>query len=166
MGGARYARYLRSLSQAALLAILEAARWAAFGPQSPTVAFLRRNVDRSKGGTEPRMSERWQHDLSADGADPQWIARRMCDQPCPPHRLARIDRSIRYFGGYGRLLHVQRNQAEYIMAVQSVALACQNLLLAVHDLGLGASWLCAPLFVPELVREVLDLPDHWQPQAI
>ena len=60
----------------------------------------------------------------------------------------------------------QRNQAEYVMAVQSVALACQNLLLAAHDLGLGACWLCAPLFVPALVCAALDLPGHWQPQAI
>ena len=28
------------------------------------------------------------------------------------------------------------------------------------------AWLCAPLFVPALVREVLGLPGHWQPQAI
>ena len=52
------------------------------------------------------------------------------------------------------------------MAVQSVALACQNLLLAAHAAGLGACWMCAPLFVPALVRQVLDLPEAWQPQAL
>ena len=60
----------------------------------------------------------------------------------------------------------ERNLAELIMAVQSVALACQNLLLAAHDAGLGACWLCAPLFVPDLVRDVLVLPSAWQPQAM
>ena len=59
-----------------------------------------------------------------------------------------------------------RAEAERLMAVQSVALACQNLLLAAHDAGLGACWLCAPLFVPDVVRSVLDLPDQWHPQAI
>jgi len=39
-------------------------------------------------------------------------------------------------------------QAERIMATQSVALAVQNLLLAAHDRGLGACWMCAPLFCP------------------
>ena len=52
------------------------------------------------------------------------------------------------------------------MAVQSVALACQNLLLAAHAHGLGACWMCAPLFVPELVRDTLDLPQTWEPQAL
>jgi coenzyme F420-0:L-glutamate ligase/coenzyme F420-1:gamma-L-glutamate ligase len=60
----------------------------------------------------------------------------------------------------------RRNQAEWTMAVQSVALACQNLLLAAHYDGLGACWMCAPLFVPDLVREVLRLPDSWIPQAL
>ncbi len=60
----------------------------------------------------------------------------------------------------------RRAQSEYLMAVQSTALACQNLLLAAHAAGLGACWLCAPLFVPETVRAVLDLPVDWEPQAL
>ncbi len=60
----------------------------------------------------------------------------------------------------------KRSQAEYLMAVQSVAMAGQNLLLAAHDAGLGACWMCAPLFCPDVVRSALDLPDDWQPQAL
>jgi F420 biosynthesis protein FbiB-like protein len=59
-----------------------------------------------------------------------------------------------------------RAQAEWTMAVQSVALACQNLLLAAEAHGVGACWMCAPLFVPELVRRVLELPGDWEPQAL
>jgi F420 biosynthesis protein FbiB-like protein len=59
-----------------------------------------------------------------------------------------------------------RNQNEYIMAVQSVAMAGQNLLLTAHALGLGACWMCAPLFVPDVVRAALDLPSDWQPQGM
>lgn len=58
-----------------------------------------------------------------------------------------------------------RRRAEWIMATQSVALAGQNLLLAAHAEGLGACWLCAPLFCPEVVRDALGLPEDWQPQA-
>lgn len=61
---------------------------------------------------------------------------------------------------------MRRAQAEYLMAVQSVAMAGQNLLLAAHATGLGACWVCAPLFCPETVRTVLNLPDSWQPQGM
>jgi F420 biosynthesis protein FbiB-like protein len=61
---------------------------------------------------------------------------------------------------------VQRNHNEYIMAVQSTAMAGQNILLAAHASGLGACWMCAPLFCPDLVQETLELPDDWQPQGI
>ena len=60
----------------------------------------------------------------------------------------------------------QRQKNEWLMAVQSTALAGQNLLLATHALGLGACWMCAPLFSPDIVRQTLDLPADWQPQAL
>jgi F420 biosynthesis protein FbiB-like protein len=60
----------------------------------------------------------------------------------------------------------RRNALEYVMAAQSTAMAGQNLLLAAHEAGLGACWMCAPLFAPELVRAALELPDDWQPQAL
>ncbi|MCU0513052.1 MAG: nitroreductase family protein [Anaerolineae bacterium] len=60
----------------------------------------------------------------------------------------------------------RRQHHEYVMAVQSTAMAGQNLLLAAAAHGLGACWMCAPLFCPEVVAEALDLPEDWQPQAI
>lgn len=60
----------------------------------------------------------------------------------------------------------RRNQAEYLMAVQSVAMAGQNLQLAAAAAGLGACWVCAPLFCPAVVSTTLDLPDVWQPQGM
>jgi coenzyme F420-0:L-glutamate ligase / coenzyme F420-1:gamma-L-glutamate ligase len=60
----------------------------------------------------------------------------------------------------------RRNALETLMAAQSTAMAGQNLLLAAHEAGLGACWMCAPLFAPEVVRAALELPDDWQPQAL
>ena len=60
----------------------------------------------------------------------------------------------------------KRSHNEFTMAVQSTAMAGQNLLLAAHESGLGACWMCAPLFCPGVVRRVLDLPEDWQPQAL
>jgi F420 biosynthesis protein FbiB-like protein len=58
-----------------------------------------------------------------------------------------------------------RTEAERAMAAQSAALAGGNLLLAAHAEGLGACWMCAPLFAVEIVRRALDLPRDWEPQA-
>jgi F420 biosynthesis protein FbiB-like protein len=60
----------------------------------------------------------------------------------------------------------QRQQSERLMAVQSTAMAAQNLLLAAHAEGLGACWMCAPLFCPEVVIEAVGLPLGWEPQAL
>ncbi len=59
-----------------------------------------------------------------------------------------------------------RRTAEFLMAVQGTAMATQNLLLAAHAEGLGACWMCAPLFCPDVVREALGLPVDWQPQGL
>jgi coenzyme F420-0:L-glutamate ligase / coenzyme F420-1:gamma-L-glutamate ligase len=57
-------------------------------------------------------------------------------------------------------------RAEHAMAMQSVAAAIDSLLLAAEARGLGACWVCAPLFCPEAVRETLALPDDWEAQAL
>lgn len=60
----------------------------------------------------------------------------------------------------------KRNRAEYMMAVQSVAAAGLQLLLAAHAEGLGAVWACWPLFAQETIRETLNLAESWEPQGI
>jgi coenzyme F420-0:L-glutamate ligase / coenzyme F420-1:gamma-L-glutamate ligase len=60
----------------------------------------------------------------------------------------------------------RRRQAEYLMAVQSTAMATQNLLLACEQEGLGACVMCAPLFCPEVVAEAAKLPLGWQAQML
>lgn len=60
----------------------------------------------------------------------------------------------------------KRNKAEYLMAIQSVANAGMQMLLAAHAEGLGGVWVCSPLFVQETIHNVLDLPKTWEPQAM
>ena len=52
------------------------------------------------------------------------------------------------------------------MAIQSTAMAGQNLLLAAQALDIGACWMCAPLFCPEAVKGCLQLPATWQLQGL
>jgi coenzyme F420-0:L-glutamate ligase/coenzyme F420-1:gamma-L-glutamate ligase len=60
----------------------------------------------------------------------------------------------------------RRRRAEYLMGVQSIAAYIQTLLLSAHYYGLGACWVCAPLFCPSVVKKVLGLPRNIEPQAM
>ena len=60
----------------------------------------------------------------------------------------------------------ERQQAERTMAVQSVAAAGLQLLLAAHAEGLGGVWACWPLFAPEAIRKALGLCENWEPQGM
>lgn len=60
----------------------------------------------------------------------------------------------------------KRAHAERIMAIQGVAMAGGFIQLAAHAEGLGACWLCAPLFAPMVAREALELPEAWEPQGL
>ncbi|MDQ7029925.1 MAG: nitroreductase family protein [Ardenticatenia bacterium] len=112
------------------------------------------------------MAADFRRDLLADGLPPEEVT-------------ARVERSRARIGGAPALILAcmsmremdvypdrRRQACEHMMAVQSVALACQNLLLAAHAAGLGACWLCAPIFCPDTVRRVLRLPPDWEPQGL
>ena len=112
------------------------------------------------------LGERWRADRLADGDAPDVveadIARSHARITCAPVVfLACL--TMADMDGYS---DTRRKSAERIMAVQSVAAAIQNLLLAAHAEGLGVCWMCAPLFAPEAARVALDLPDDWEPQAL
>lgn len=55
---------------------------------------------------------------------------------------------------------------ETIMAIQSVAAAGLQLLLAAHAEGLGGNWICWPLYAQEETRAALGLPKTWEPEAM
>jgi nitroreductase len=55
-------------------------------------------------------------------------------------------------------------RGERLYSVQSCAAAAQNMLLAAHDLGLGACWIGA--FDEEKIRNILGCPADTRPQAV
>jgi coenzyme F420-0:L-glutamate ligase / coenzyme F420-1:gamma-L-glutamate ligase len=60
----------------------------------------------------------------------------------------------------------KRQTAERMMAIQSVAAAGLQLLLAAHAEGLGGVWACWPLFAQETIQMTLNLSESWEPQAM
>ncbi|HJS17130.1 MAG TPA: nitroreductase family protein [Anaerolineales bacterium] len=60
----------------------------------------------------------------------------------------------------------KRQHAEKMMAIQSVAAAGLQLLLAAHAEGLGGVWACWPLFAQETIQRTLNLSESWEPQGM
>jgi F420 biosynthesis protein FbiB-like protein len=112
------------------------------------------------------MGERLRTDRSRDGDPAEAIeadvARsRARIEGAPVVLVAAL--TMRDMDSYG---DARRSTAEHQMAVQATAAAVQNILLMAHARGLGACWMCAPLFCPDTVRAALGLPTDWEPQAL
>jgi F420 biosynthesis protein FbiB-like protein len=156
----------RPIAREVLEKVLEAALWAPSAHNRQPWRFCVVTSDDVKQQLSARMADQWRNDLGADEADPALIERRIAISHARLMGAAALVVASLTMEQMDLYSDARRNHAEWTMAAQSVALACQNLLLAAHHYGLGACWMCAPLFVPELVCSVLQLPAAWQPQAL
>jgi len=160
-------RYLPDPVEKPLLEmLLTAAIWAPSAHNRQPWRFCVVTTDPVKQELSDRMGARWRADLGADGVDTAIIERRVRISHARITGAPALVAASLSLEGMDDYPDQRRQEAEWLMAVQSTALACQNLLLAAQHFGLAACWMCAPLFVPDLVRDVLDLPDSWQPQAL
>lgn len=146
--------------------LLEAARWAPSAHNRQPWRFAVIEEMETKRALATAMGERLRADLERDGAPSDVIESEVSRSharivAAPVAIVACM--TMRDMDVYS---DTPRMKAERTMAVQSVAMAVQNLLLAAHALGLGACWMCAPLFVSDTVREVLGLESDWEPQAL
>ncbi len=113
-----------------------------------------------------RMADEFRRDLRADGLAEAAVEQRVGRAV---ERLVRAPAAVilcATTAGADRYPEGRREQAERTMTLQSVSLAGGQLLLAAHAEGLGACWMCGPLFAPQAVRETLRLPADWEPQAL
>lgn len=151
---------------AILESILTAAIWAASAHNRQPWRFCVVESSSTKETLAGAMGARLRHDLEADGVPETVIAAdtgRSYSRITSAPVLIVLCLSMADMDIYP---DPQRAHNEMIMAVQSTAMAGQNLLLAAHDAGLGACWMCAPLFCPDVIVGTLDLPADWQPQAL
>lgn len=154
------------ISREQIIQLFELAHWApsAHNQQPWRFAVLTHPGDKAR--LARAMGERLREDRTADGDPPDEIERdvarsyaRITGAPV----LIVICLSMIEMDTYPDR---RRNRYEWIMAVQSVSMAAQNMWLAAHSQGLAMCWLCAPLFVPNLVRETLNLPPDWEPVGL
>jgi len=155
-----------AVPQTVIETVLTAATWAPSAHNRQPWRFCVIQSGEQKERLAHAMGDRLRRDLEADGvaeaviaADTERSYSRITSAPV----LIALCLSL---ADMDRYPDVQRNEKEWVMAVQSTAMAGQNLLLAAHDQGLGACWMCAPLFCPDVVSAALTLPEDWQPQAL
>lgn len=156
----------QAIEPAVLENLLQAASWAPSAHNRQPWRFCVVTSAATKLALSQHMAAQWRRDLQTDGTDPALVERRAAISQARMTGAGALIMAAVSMEEMDSYPDQRRSQAEWTMAVQSVALACQNLLLAAHHYGLGACWMCAPLFVPELVRDVLHLPVTWHPQAL
>jgi coenzyme F420-0:L-glutamate ligase / coenzyme F420-1:gamma-L-glutamate ligase len=146
--------------------LLTAAGWAPSAHNRQPWRFVVMTGDETKHRLATAMGDRLRQDLTADHVPEAVIAKdvgRSYQRITQAPLLILLCLTMAEMDSYP---DARRQQNEWIMAVQSTAMAGQNLLLAAHALGLAACWMCAPLFCPDVVAHTLDLPPDWQPQAL
>ena len=146
--------------------VLEAARLAPSAHNRQPWRFVVLRDEGERARLADAMGARLRSDRLADGADPEVVEAdvvrsriRLVQAPCAILVCLTLHAMDRY-------PDERRTAAEERMAVQSVAMAGENLLLAASAEGLGACWMCAPVFAPQEARRALGLPDDWEPQGI
>ena len=149
-----------------LLDVLKAASWAPSAHNCQPWRFAVIDQPRTKEKLARAMGKKLRIDLTADGvpveiidADVERSFTRLTAAPV----VVVVSLTVEGMDTYP---DQRRQNNEWLMAVQSTAMAGQNLMLAAHANGLGTCWMCAPLFSPEVVRKTLNLPAHWQPQGL
>jgi F420 biosynthesis protein FbiB-like protein len=156
----------KEVSHRILNTILEAATWAPSAHNAQPWRFIVVKDLNVKVELARAMANRWKRDLAKDGVSEKDLV-----------NLA--DVSVEQFSNapiiiipcltMAEMHHYpdnRRQKIEFIMAVQSVTAAIENMLLAAHAFGLGACWFCAPLFCPKTVRKILNIPSDTEPQAL
>jgi len=156
----------KEVSKEALSRILEGARWAPSAHNAQPWRFIIIRDSLTKQRLAKAMASRWNQDMSKNGI-------------LKERRESLIKASVELFENAPIIIIVcltmdnmeeypdeRRKKIEYVMAVQSVAAAIENMLLAAEGEGLGSCWFCAPLFCQDVVRKTLRIPKHIDPQAL
>ncbi len=154
------------VSKEAFFRVLEACRWAPSAHNAQPWRFIVIRDSVLKLRFAENMADQWEKDMIRDMVPLE-------------ERESLIETTVRQFSGAPIVIipcltmedmdeypDERRKKVEYVMAVQSVGAAIENLLLAAHGAGLGACWFCAPLFCPETVRITLKIPEYVKPQAL
>ena len=156
----------RAIPPDVLRRILEAATWAPSAHNRQPWRFVVLAEPSGREALARRMGELLRSARTADGddsADIEGDVRRSYNRIAGAAAAVVVFLTMEDMDTYP---DERRSRAEELMAVQGAAMATQNLLIAAHAEGLGACWMCAPLFCQDEVGAALGVPKHWLAQAL
>jgi coenzyme F420-0:L-glutamate ligase / coenzyme F420-1:gamma-L-glutamate ligase len=145
---------------------IEDACWAASAHNAQPWRFMLIASEEQRRRLAEAMGEKWQDDLSGDELSPRLIEGQLKGSRVRLGKARALVVVCLSQRDLDRYPDERRQTAERDMGVQSVGAAIQTLLLSLHLQGLGACWMCAPLFCPEVVQRTMGLPGDWEPQAL
>ncbi|MFJ6750941.1 MULTISPECIES: coenzyme F420-0:L-glutamate ligase [unclassified Streptomyces] len=110
------------------------------------------------------MRDAWAADLRADGFSEESVAKRV--------RRGDVLRNTPYLAvpclvmdGSHTYPDARRNTAEREMFLVANGAGIQNFLIALAGERLGSAWVSSTMFCRDVVRDVLELPDNWEPMG-
>ncbi|MGW6540616.1 coenzyme F420-0:L-glutamate ligase [Streptomyces sp. NPDC055051] len=110
------------------------------------------------------MRDAWIADLRRDGKSEESVAKRV--------RRGDVLRNAPYLAvpclvmdGSHHYGDPRRDAAEREMFVVAAGAGVQNFLVALAAERLGSAWVSSTMFCRDVVREVLELPEHWDPMG-
>ncbi len=154
------------ISRTQLEQLLEAARWAPSPHNAQPCRFVVVVDPDLKDRLATAMGQAWAEDLSADGMSEEFIRLNVEGSRQRINSAAAVVVVCITEQDLDQYPDARRQSCERAMAMHAVGAAVQNISLMAHAMGLGSCWMCAPLFCPEAVRDTLELPEDWEPQAL
>jgi F420 biosynthesis protein FbiB-like protein len=156
----------RQVDEALLRTVVEAGRWAPSAHNRQPWRLVVLTDPDTKLRLAQAMADRLRRERIADGDDASEIDADVKRSVEKLQQAAALIVVCMTMEAMDRYADERRNSLERVMAVQSTAMAGQNMLLMAQKLGLGACWVCAPLFADEEAIDVLNCPQDWEPQGL
>ncbi len=147
-------------------AAIEAAGWAPSPHGRQPWRFAVVESQERRAGLAEAMAATWDAQLRMDGQDEEIVRIRLEKSKQRLTEAPVLVIPCLYLNDLDVYPDPDRQEAERIMAIQSIGAAIQNFLLSIYASGFDAGWMCAPLFCPEVVAGALGLADGLIPHAL